>query len=124
MLEPTKRILLSICSFLSKLEPEPGPSNRLQPICPCSGRLRNADPLNITYFEVSHFNCVTTVVCNRDWCISRQLWWGHRIPAWLANHPPSGRQEWVAAADQTAARDKAAQKLGKSYHIFFPSFCC
>ncbi len=17
-----------------------------------------------------------------DWCISRQLWWGHRIPAW------------------------------------------
>lgn len=20
-----------------------------------------------------------------DWCISRQLWWGHRIPAWLCN---------------------------------------
>jgi valyl-tRNA synthetase len=18
----------------------------------------------------------------QDWCISRQLWWGHRIPAW------------------------------------------
>ena len=18
----------------------------------------------------------------RDWCVSRQLWWGHRIPAW------------------------------------------
>jgi valyl-tRNA synthetase len=23
----------------------------------------------------------------RDWCVSRQLWWGHRIPAW---HCPSG----------------------------------
>jgi valyl-tRNA synthetase len=20
----------------------------------------------------------------KDWCISRQLWWGHRIPAWYA----------------------------------------
>ncbi|MFZ9680855.1 MAG: valine--tRNA ligase [Bacteroidia bacterium] len=35
----------------------------------------------------------------RDWCISRQLWWGHRIPAWYS---PDG-QTWVAATVQEAA---------------------
>lgn len=31
----------------------------------------------------------------KDWCISRQLWWGHRIPAWFdeANHLYVGRSE-------------------------------
>jgi valyl-tRNA synthetase len=27
----------------------------------------------------------------RDWCISRQLWWGHRIPVWYCAERTSGR---------------------------------
>ena len=34
----------------------------------------------------------------RDWCISRQLWWGHRIPAWYL---PSGT--FVVASDAEEA---------------------
>lgn len=26
----------------------------------------------------------------QDWCISRQIWWGHRIPAWYRKKPQSG----------------------------------
>ena len=41
----------------------------------------------------------------QDWCISRQLWWGHRIPAWYA---PDGRV-FVARDEQEAlARARAA----------------
>ena len=33
--------------------------------------------------EKTYFNWLENI---RDWCISRQLWWGHRIPAYYCNH--------------------------------------
>ena len=35
----------------------------------------------------------------KDWCISRQLWWGHRIPAW---YDPQGR--WYVGRSEAEAR--------------------
>lgn len=33
-------------------------------------------------FDKIYFNWMENI---KDWCISRQLWWGHRIPAWYCN---------------------------------------
>ena len=39
----------------------------------------------------------------QDWCISRQLWWGHQIPAWYADDG-----QIFVARDEAAARVQAA----------------
>jgi valyl-tRNA synthetase len=43
----------------------------------------------------------------RDWCISRQLWWGHRIPAWYYND-----SEFVVAENIEDALSLARKKSG------------
>lgn len=35
----------------------------------------------------------------RDWCISRQLWWGHRIPVWSRHY--DSRDQWTGARLRT-----------------------
>ncbi|MEP7064365.1 MAG: valine--tRNA ligase, partial [Betaproteobacteria bacterium] len=49
----------------------------------------------------------------QDWCISRQLWWGHQIPAWYddaGNH--------YVARDEGAARALARARLGREPRSF------
>ncbi|MFN0123654.1 MAG: valine--tRNA ligase [Blastocatellia bacterium] len=53
---------------------------------------------------------VGKIYCNwleniQDWCISRQLWWGHRVPAW---YTPAG--EIVVARSEDEARQRLAEK--------------
>jgi valyl-tRNA synthetase len=44
----------------------------------------------------------------KDWCISRQLWWGHQIPAWYA---PDGSV--IVARHLEEAQQKALQQFGE-----------
>ena len=50
-------------------------------------------------FDKVYYNWMENI---RDWCISRQLWWGHRIPAWYC--PDCG--EIVVSREDPAACPK------------------
>jgi valyl-tRNA synthetase len=47
----------------------------------------------------------------RDWCISRQLWWGHRIPAYYYG---AGENDFVVAESLQQAIQLASKKTGKT----------
>lgn len=50
----------------------------------------------------------------KDWCISRQLWWGHQIPAWYYG---PGTNDYVVAKNAEEALKMAEQILGKTLGI-------
>ena len=46
----------------------------------------------------------------KDWCVSRQLWWGHRIPAWYFGE---GEDDFVVAKTLDEALKVATKKAGR-----------
>ncbi|XP_021357416.1 valine--tRNA ligase-like [Mizuhopecten yessoensis] len=51
-----------------------------------------------------------------DWCLSRQIWWGHRVPAYLVtiNSQPGKEEMWIIGRTEEEAKTKAARQLGVS----------
>ncbi len=50
----------------------------------------------------------------KDWCVSRQLWWGQQIPAWYFG---TGANDYVVAKTKEEAQKLAEEKSGKAVEI-------
>ncbi|MBD1900080.1 valine--tRNA ligase [Trichocoleus sp. DQ-A3] len=57
----------------------------------------------------------------KDWCISRQLWWGHQIPAWYAvsetGDAITDETPFVVARTEAEAREKAISQFGENVKL-------
>lgn len=63
--------------------------------------------------EAEYFHWLGNI---QDWCISRQLWWGHRCPVYFVNiegeqHDRIDGNYWVAGRSFEEAQEKAAKKF-------------
>lgn len=61
------------------------------------------------FYAKTYYNWMENI---QDWCISRQLWWGHRIPVWYG---PDG--EMFIARSEEEAQEKANAHYGKETEI-------
>lgn len=57
----------------------------------------------------------------KDWCISRQLWWGHQIPAWYAVSETGGeitdQTPLIVAATAELAQEEAIARFGDQVQL-------
>ena len=77
--------------------------------------LENVQNGNIQFYPEKFKNTYRHWMENiKDWCISRQLWWGHRIPAWYYG---TNTEDFVVARTQMEALELAKKKSGKEIQI-------
>jgi valyl-tRNA synthetase len=84
----------------------------------CREALESADPRFVPERWAKVYRDWLTDI--RDWCISRQLWWGHRIPAWFVVSETGGEitdsTPYVVARDEAEARTKAEAQFSGGSH--------
>ncbi|MGN7939652.1 valine--tRNA ligase [Virgibacillus sp. 6R] len=82
---------------------------KMQPLADEAIKLQQAEEEKVNFvpdrFEKTYMRWMENI---RDWCISRQLWWGHRIPAWyhketgevyVNQEPPADIENWEQDKD-------------------------
>ena len=90
---------------------KPSPDNRYQPGQSIAGAALHAVTSgNIKLVPENWINTYTQWLENiQDWCISRQLWWGHQIPAWYGD---AGEIFVARSEDEAKSKAKAAGYAG------------
>lgn len=71
--------------------------------------------LDLIYFVLQIYNHWLSNI--KDWCISRQLWWGHRIPVWYIVGKDC-EEEYIVARSADEALEKARAKYGNNAEIY------
>ena len=67
----------------------------------------------IKFYPTKYVNTYRNWMENiQDWCISRQLWWGHRIPAYFLPTAEEEEEKFVVALTKEEALEKARQIKG------------
>lgn len=82
---------------------------KMQPLAKAALDIQKSDETKVNFvpnrFEKTYSTWMENI---HDWCVSRQLWWGHRIPAWYHNEtgevyvsetPPENEAEWTQDED-------------------------
>ncbi len=79
---------------------------KMQPLAaPAIDAVKNGDVKFVPErFEKNYFHWMENI---RDWCISRQLWWGHRIPAFYCDDCG----ELVVSSEDTATCPKCGAQM-------------
>lgn len=79
---------------------------KMEPLAgPAIDAVRNGDTKFIPpHFDKTYYHWLENI---RDWCISRQLWWGHRIPAFYCDDC----SEMVVTKDNEAYCPKCGKKM-------------
>ncbi len=84
---------------------------KMKPLAEKAIKVVKDGEINITpkRWEKVYFNWLENI---NDWCISRQIWWGHRIPAWYDNNG-----NMFIAKDEEEAKKLAKEKNGKDVDL-------